>query len=178
MKIRVLLADDENAWLFVNILQQYNGFEFITHNDDEFVCRGDHAVQAAKEARPDIILMDIRMPVMDGIEAIRRIREFDAEVPIIAFSAYTDKFTRGRALAAGADAFFIKPPNYQRLAVMISDLVTGRQRREAPDPDLENIRLEKRARLNKLLEKQAKMGVHTPVYVLTDIERLMTELEE
>jgi CheY-like chemotaxis protein len=177
MKIRVLLAEDENAWLFVNILGQYNGFEFIRHNDNDFVSRGDQAVELAREARPDIILMDLRMPVMDGLEAIRKIREFDPDVPIIAFSAYTDKQTRGNALAAGANAFFVKPPNYQKLYLMITSLIAARPRRgEMNEADLK-IRLDKQNRLNKLLERQARMGDDTPIHIITEIETLRAELE-
>ena len=178
MTINVLLAEDENAWLFINILAMYNGFDFVRADDGrQFVTRGDQAVALARTARPDIILMDLRLPVMSGLEAIRCIREFDPEVPIIAFTAFTDRQTRQQTLATGANDFFTKPPDYRRLYEMIVSLVAARPRSVSVETDQEII-AGKQRRLAELKLKQAQYGLETPVHILTEIADLAADLAQ
>ncbi len=70
---------------------------------------GQEAVEKAKKTKYDIILMDIRMPVMDGLEATRKIREFDKETPIICMSANVYKEDKQAAKEAGMNEFIEKP---------------------------------------------------------------------
>lgn len=92
---------------------------------------GRQAVEAARAERPDLILMDLTMPQVDGFEAARTIRSSEglAEVPIIAVTAHDMAAARDGALAAGCDLFISKPIDFTRLGVLIEKLLS-RQRQE------------------------------------------------
>ena len=70
---------------------------------------GLEAIEAAKEKNVDLILMDIKLPVMDGYEATRKIREFNKEIPIIAQTAYVMSGEEEKTRAAGCDDYLTKP---------------------------------------------------------------------
>jgi DNA-binding NarL/FixJ family response regulator len=74
---------------------------------------GREAVRLAEECRPDVVLMDARMPVMDGVEATRLIKDTWPEVKVIVLTIHTSY--RADALAAGADAFLVKGRAAQEL---------------------------------------------------------------
>lgn len=78
---------------------------------------GREAVALVTERRPDVVLMDVQMPVMDGLEATRRIKSQRPEVRVIVLTLHGDY--RAEALAAGADAFLVKggPPESLRNAI-------------------------------------------------------------
>jgi PAS domain S-box-containing protein len=89
---------------------------------------GIEAVKLARERRPALILMDIQMPGMDGLEAIRHIRAQSGRetVPIVALTALAMPGDRERCLAAGADAYLGKPVGLKVLAATIDDLLRRR----------------------------------------------------
>ena len=106
---RILVAEDN----FVNqrlIQQTLTGFDYIV----DTVANGSEAVQAVKTLHYDMILMDIRMPIMGGVEATEQIRALDipnAQIPIIALTADNDKGAREKYLAAGMNDYLPKPVN-------------------------------------------------------------------
>jgi len=75
---------------------------------------GQQAVEMAKSLQPDVILMDIKMPVMDGIEATQRIYE-TCPTPVVALTAYDTPEVAERAIAAGAGAYLTKPDSVQEI---------------------------------------------------------------
>jgi len=81
-------------------------------------CDGAEAVETAKRECPDLILMDINMPIMDGITATRLLRQVEEmfDVVIVAFTAHTSDGYRTLALAAGCDAFVNKTQSIHHLA--------------------------------------------------------------
>ncbi|MBA4802371.1 MAG: response regulator, partial [Euryhalocaulis sp.] len=112
-KLKILMAEDNqiNALLARTTLTDA-GYEV------EVVGDGAAAVEAAQAERFDLILMDMRMPGMDGMEAARRIRALGppvSETPIIALTANDDVQDRQACLDAGMDAFFTKPMEQARL---------------------------------------------------------------
>lgn len=114
----ILVVEDEHPQLFVNALK-YMGYETLV------ALRGDTAVELAHEHRPDAIIMDLRLPGLNGVEAIRQIREFDVNVPIFAVTAYTDLHRRDEVLAAGANIYHPKPPDLAVLLDQIDKMLRG-----------------------------------------------------
>jgi len=90
---------------------------------------GYDAIQKATEVQPDLILMDLWMPVVDGVEAMRRLKADSrtSHVPVLAVSAQTHAADSSAALAAGADSFLAKPCDPDRLLDHIR-LAMGRLR--------------------------------------------------
>jgi len=99
----LVVEDEELNWYFIREILRKTGAEIIRAKD------GKEAVEMAKEGKPDAILMDIKMPEMDGFEATTRIREFNREVPIIAQTAYVMAEEREKSLRAGCNHFITKP---------------------------------------------------------------------
>jgi PAS domain S-box-containing protein len=112
----ILLAEDNEANIHaIKAFLGARGYHLIVARN------GEEAIQRARETRPAIILMDIQMPLLDGLEATRRLRA-DTELaatPIIALTALAMPGDRERCLAAGADDYLSKPISMQGLAYMI-----------------------------------------------------------
>jgi two-component system, response regulator, stage 0 sporulation protein F len=117
---KVLVADDEFAIrkLYERELRK-EGYDVI------FAANGQEAVQKVRETHPDVIVMDIRMPGMDGIEAMSRILEENNELPVIintAFTSYKDNF-----LSWSADAYLTKSADLSELKGTIRNIIDQRQ---------------------------------------------------
>lgn len=110
--IRVLYIEDEKTLQdVISQMLQILGYEVTCASN------GKLGVEAAKSWQPDLILTDLRMPIMDGPEAIRTLRQ-DPEttnIPIFVLSAYSDSKTRETCRNAGADDFFTKPPDIDKI---------------------------------------------------------------
>ena len=117
MRKRVLVADDfADTRRLTRLILEKNGYDVDEAAD------GFEAVKKAVERPPDIILMDIAMPVMDGIQATQAIRRhFDfSEVPILAITAYGDFYSE-RARDAGCNAVIQKPLEVSRLRPLVEE---------------------------------------------------------
>jgi two-component system cell cycle response regulator DivK len=120
MRKTVLVVDDvpENLALMIVMVKSF-GYDAITAED------GRQAVEKAREFRPDLILMDLMMPVMDGLEATKIIREAeDGRTPIVAVTAYHRDYHH-RALEAGCDGVIPKPINFDDLRSVIDHYLRG-----------------------------------------------------
>jgi len=119
-KARILLAEDnENTILTIDEYLQNKGYQVVVARD------GYEAIQRAEEVHPDVILMDIQMPELDGLEAIRHLRakpEWMA-TPIIALTALAMPGDRERCLASGANAYLTKPVSLKGLVMLIEGLM-------------------------------------------------------
>jgi len=95
--------------------------------DVRLAANGLEGVEQAQAIHPDLILMDLSMPVLDGWEAIRRIRTDLSlrAIPIIALTGHAMKDDRDRALAAGADEYMAKPLDFTSLLNVIQQRVGG-----------------------------------------------------
>jgi CheY-like chemotaxis protein len=116
----VLVVDDviDNVTVISLNLQQL-GYRVVTASD------GEQAVRVAAQTNPDIILMDIGMPEMDGLAAARRIRESEStkSVPIIAVTAFSTGGFQRAAYDAGFDAYLTKPVDFDRLHDLVRSLL-------------------------------------------------------
>jgi response regulator NasT len=113
--IRILIAED-NDLVSLTLEEQLKGLGY----DVVGIARnGAEAVTLANRLKPDLIMMDIRMPEMEGTEAAARIRD-QMPVPIIMLTAYADKDTVRKAEAAGALAYLVKPVNEVELPPAIN----------------------------------------------------------
>ena len=124
MSVRVLIADDQALVRagFRMILDAEAGLEIVGEAHD-----GRHAVAAARELRPDVVLMDIRMPELDGIEAARRVVEEAGERPVRVLMLTTfdaDEYVY-EALRAGASGFLLKDVPPEQLAAGIRIVASG-----------------------------------------------------
>jgi signal transduction histidine kinase len=111
---RILVAEDEELnWMFIREMIRRSGAEIVRAKN------GLEAVTMAGELKPDAILMDLKMPEMDGIEATRKIRKTDPQVPIIAQTAFVMNKEKEESLKAGCNHFLTKPLDRTILLEMI-----------------------------------------------------------
>jgi AmiR/NasT family two-component response regulator len=103
-KLKVLIADDDPI-IRLDLKQMLENldYEVVAEAGD-----GQAALDAARETKPDICILDVKMPVMDGIEAVKIITEEDI-APTILLTAYSDQELVGRAKEAGVFAYLVKP---------------------------------------------------------------------
>lgn len=111
IKVLYVEDNDDNVYMLKMRLELLDEFEVVVAEDGEQGC----AVAAAE--RPDLILMDLDLPVVDGWEATRRLKADPQtkSIPVIALSAHALSGAREKALAAGCDEFDTKPVEFERL---------------------------------------------------------------
>ncbi|WAJ29722.1 response regulator [Antarcticirhabdus aurantiaca] len=117
---RILLVEDhEEIWDFLSRRLKRRGFEVILAHD------GQDGVEKAKVAQPDIILLDMNLPVLDGWTAARTIRADSSipRMPIIALTAHAMSGDREKTIAAGCDDYHAKPVDFAKLVAQIEALV-------------------------------------------------------
>ena len=118
MKAHVLLVEDNevNAYL-ARFLLEHAGYGVTV------ACNGEQALVAAAEKRPDLVLMDMRMPVMDGLEATRRFKADAAlaDIPVLALSANALQPEKQEAIAAGCVGHIEKPIDVARFVAQVQE---------------------------------------------------------
>ncbi len=115
----LLVAEDTDSNFLLVSLMFRKEFDIVR------AVNGEEAVRICREMKPAAILMDIKMPVMDGLEATRRIRAFDPVVPIVAVTAFAYDRDRQKALAAGANEYVAKPLSGRAYPPRIGDFAGG-----------------------------------------------------
>jgi DNA-binding NarL/FixJ family response regulator len=119
--LRVLLVEDNTSLRSsLRELLEDEGFDVVGEADD-----GEQGVDAARRLQPDVILMDLKMPKMDGIEATRHIKQVAPEARVLIMSAYLDETLERWAREAGAFAFVGKAASFDRLHRLLME-ATGR----------------------------------------------------
>lgn len=115
--ITILIAEDEesNFLLLKTILKRHCN---ILHAKT-----GRELLEIYKEKSADLILMDIKMPEMNGIEALKEIRKFDSKIPVIMQSAYAFENDMEAARQAGSNGFVTKPINIKELKAVLSSFL-------------------------------------------------------
>jgi len=119
----VLVVDDHS-------LVRTGVVKIISHEPDLDVVaeasNGAEAVEAFTKYRPDVTLLDLRMPVMEGVEAVRQIREVDPQAKVIVLTTYDTDEDITRALKAGAKAYALKDITAEDLVTCIHDVLAGK----------------------------------------------------
>ena len=115
----VLVVEDfeDNRFMMRRLLEM-SGYRVVE------AVNGNQAVEAAERERPDIILMDLSLPMLDGLAATRRIRAHDglSKVPIVAVSAHDSADFHAEALAAGCNEYVTKPIDFDQLVQLLNRL--------------------------------------------------------
>jgi len=128
MKKRILIVEDnpQNMRLIEMTLRDKN-YTLLEATD------GEEALDMAIRERPDLIIMDIRLPKMSGLEVTKRLRETPAfsHTPIIAITAYAMKGDKERIIESGCDAYLSKPINTNELPKVIAEMLLQRQKDKA-----------------------------------------------
>jgi two-component system, cell cycle response regulator DivK len=114
----LIVEDDETSSVLLQVFLSHGNYKFL------YAVNGKMAVQMFRE-NPDIdlILMDLKMPVMDGYIATRQIREMNTNIPILAQSAYALAGDSKKALDAGCDDYITKPVKKEELLAKIKALL-------------------------------------------------------
>lgn len=154
--IQVLLADDHPLFRsgLTRMLQSEYGFEVVGETS-----RGDEAVRLAAELKPDLAILDVSMPGMDGIEATRRIKALQPGIKILILSMYSDDAYWREAMEAGASGYVLKRAVDTELMIAIRNVLDGEHyvyptllggfckfRQETPEPEPEEDVLSPRER--------------------------------
>lgn len=119
-KILIVEDNNKNRLLIVDVLK-YHGYEVIEAKN------GEEGIRMAKENRPDLILMDLHMPVMDGFKAIEIIKDdpVTKKIKIIAVTSFAMKGDRDKVLSAGADDYIAKPIDTRKLPKIVKRVLEG-----------------------------------------------------
>lgn len=125
MKYKILLADDEKDLArATKMILSYSGY------DVDVVYNGKDAMQNAKENNYDLIILDIMMPVMDGIESLKEMRKSNITTPIMLLTAKAGIDDKVEGLDAGANDYLTKPFNKKELLARIRALIRVNEERE------------------------------------------------
>ena len=120
--IRAVLVDDQTIVRtgLARILSPDDGFEVVAECGD-----GEEAVATVPEAEADVVLMDIRMPRLDGIEATRRLRELDGAPPVVILTTFDEDELLWSAIEAGAAGFVLKDTTADELIAGVTAVAGG-----------------------------------------------------
>ncbi len=120
--LRVVLADDHPVVRggLRALLETIEGFEVVGEAAD-----GEDAVRQVQLTRPDVVLMDVRMPRVDGIEATRRIRAATPDTAVLVLTMYDDDATVFTAMQAGARGYLLKGAEQQEIVAAIRAVASG-----------------------------------------------------
>lgn len=120
MTTSIVLADDNDAFREVTgHLLERAGYSVVS------VKNGAQALEAISRNKPDLVLLDIMMPDVDGIEVLRRIREQDPLLGVVMVTAFGSEEIAVKALTAGADDYLIKPLDYQETFIKVERVLEG-----------------------------------------------------
>src|ERR671929_2261459 len=119
----LLVEDHEELWDFLSRRLRRRGFDIVLAHD------GQEGVDKARAERPDVILLDMNLPVMDGWTAARTLRgdPATAKIPIIALTAHAMSGDRARTLEAGRDDYHPKPVDFSRLLTQIDAALLAKE---------------------------------------------------
>jgi two-component system cell cycle response regulator DivK len=121
MSLVLIVEDNEKNMKLARDILQAKGYKTVEAET------GEEGVKLAKERKPDLVLMDIQLPGISGIEAFRQIREeaATAKIPVVALTASVTPTDRSQISAAGFDAFISKPISLKEFVETVKRLIEG-----------------------------------------------------
>jgi DNA-binding NarL/FixJ family response regulator len=126
----VLVADDHRQFREALVaLLELDGFEVVGQAAD-----GADAVALAKQLRPDVVVIDLKMPVLNGLDAARLVRDALPSTPVVVLTAFTGDELERAAVAAGATAFVAKDANLEELRAALAAAAAALADRPDPGP--------------------------------------------
>lgn len=127
MKCILVAEDDPNNRDLVTTILSFHGYTTVRATN------GRHAVQVAEEKKPDLIMMDLSMPIQNGLDAARQIKKNPtlAHIPIVAMSAYDTREDKVAAFDAGCIAFLPKPLELFKLKDRLEQILANHEQKTA-----------------------------------------------
>ena len=121
-KTKILLAEDHKLMRIglKSIFHEYDDLEVIGEADN-----GIDAIKLAKELKPDVILMDIGLPNLDGIKATQKIKDFDKNTKVIILTSHSDENEVNNAIDAGVNAYALKDIKTEYLVMVLKSVKDG-----------------------------------------------------
>ncbi len=121
-KILIVEDNEDNRELAVKVLRN-KGYETVEAVD------GEQAIEKAVSEKPDLILLDISLPKLDGYEVAKRLKEMDEfkEIPIVAFTAHAMKGDREKVISAGFEGYISKPINVREFPDQVRLYIRGKR---------------------------------------------------
>jgi len=120
---KILIVDDmEDIRRALTKILQKEGHEILTAGN------GREGIQAVKDHAPDLVFMDIRMPIMSGLDALAEIRKFDTDTPVVVLTAYLDAEYVTRAIRLGAYQYLVKPSKPSEVVSLVRQAIRARRR--------------------------------------------------
>jgi DNA-binding NarL/FixJ family response regulator len=129
--LRLLVADDHPLMLAAlrRVFAAYDDLEVVAE-----VTRGSQVLPAVAASHPDVLLLDVRMPELDGIACLQRLRRRGCDLPVVVLTSYTDEAHVEAARAAGASAYVVKTLDPSELAGVVRAAASGAEfRAVVPD---------------------------------------------
>ena len=125
MNEKILIVEDNPSNMrLIELILRDKGYTLLKATD------GEEALDVALRGQPDLIIMDIQLPKLNGLEATRRLRQAPvfSRIPIIAVTAYAMKGDKEKITNAGCDAYLSKPINTHELPLVIAEMLRQRQK--------------------------------------------------
>ena len=168
--IRVMLVDDHDVIRFglKSFLDTQEHVKVVAE-----ACNGKEALERAQEIKPDVILMDITMPVMDGLDATHHLKETCPDCHVLALTVHADKEYFIRMLGAGASGYITKQAASDELVMAIEAVSRGQVYLQ---PAMASWLLEDYQRLNEELTQETEVSQQADLNILTKRERQVLEL--
>ncbi len=174
MKEKVLVVDDrrENIVFLANNILKPDGYIILT------AMNGEKGLQKALEEKPDLIILDLKMPGMSGLEVLEALREEKVDIPVILVTFHGSEQTAAQALRLGASDYLIKPFAMEDMRQAIERALAEKRARREKVQEREGIK-----RIDQRLEKRLKelstlYGISKAVTSLLDLEKLLNRIVE
>jgi len=119
----LIVEDDPRSLKVIQMTLRPYGYSLLEATD------GEEALKVARSDKPDLIIMDLRLPKVSGLEVTRQLRQMSdfSHIAIIAITAYAMKGDKEKAISAGCDAYLAKPINTRELPRLITEMLLQRK---------------------------------------------------